>query len=320
MKNILVLLTLLLSFCLFSCKSLDESITLENKRVVILGDSITNAGLYVSYLEHYLQKSNPKNSYDIISIGLSSETVSGLSEKEHPFPRPCVHERLDNILKVTKPEVLFTCYGMNDGIYTPQGPKRFQAFKDGYDLLIKKARKAGVKQLVILTPPPFDPLPISHKTVDQGNFSYRSPYFRYNNVLTDYSKYLMTINKGDIKVVDLHTSLFFYTFFKRKENKNFTLSRDGIHPGKEGHLLMAQTILRSLEIPFEYIEPFEYSKLEKKPLFELIAKKRSLRSRGWLDYIGYTRGKTVKKDSVKDVEEKVNSLQYEIDKIRNRGL
>ena len=91
------------------------------KRVMVLGDSITQAGHYVSYVEYLLQKHDPKLDIDIISVGLSSETTSGLSEAGHAggkFPRPCVHERLDRALAAVKPAVVVACYGMNDGIYT----------------------------------------------------------------------------------------------------------------------------------------------------------------------------------------------------------
>lgn len=63
----------------------------DAKRIVFLGDSITYSGEYVSYLELYLLKEFPERDYDIIDVGLPSETVSGLSEPGHAggaFPRP----------------------------------------------------------------------------------------------------------------------------------------------------------------------------------------------------------------------------------------
>jgi len=302
----------------FSCISVEKTISLEGKRVVILGDSITNAGHYVSYLEYHLQKNNPKPSYDIISVGLSSETVSGLSEKEHPFPRPCVHTRLENVLKATKPKVLFACYGMNDGIYNPQSPERFDAYKKGYENFFKKAREYGVEQFILLTPPFYDSLPISKKTIDKGNFSYKTPFSGYNGVLSDYSEYLKALKYDDVHVVDLNKLMLEYVNEKRRTDPKFTLSRDGIHPGPEGHLLMANKVLKDLNYKFDLTGAADTGKIKSDPLFKLVAQKRALRSRGWLDYIGYTRGKTVKKDSVKEVEEKVLSIQEEIDKLRSK--
>ena len=67
---------------------------LANKRVLWLGDSITQIGDYVTFAEYDLEKQYPVDRFDIVSIGLASETTSCLSEKTHPFPRPCVQERL----------------------------------------------------------------------------------------------------------------------------------------------------------------------------------------------------------------------------------
>ena len=69
--------------------------SLAGKRVMVLGDSVTQDGRYLSYVEYYLQKQNPSLNFDIINAGLASETTSGLTEEGHPGPRPCIHDRLD---------------------------------------------------------------------------------------------------------------------------------------------------------------------------------------------------------------------------------
>ena len=314
MKTNFGLLVLSLFLVFTGCSS--NAVDLKNKRVVFIGDSITHGGRYVSYIEYYLQKNNPQSKYDIISVGLGSETVSGLSEKDHPFPRPCVHTRLDDILRETKPEILFACYGMNDGIYHPQSPERFQAYKDGYDLLISKAKAAGVKQIVLLTPPPYDSVPIRIKTIEKGEFGYKTPYVNYNDVLSDYAKYLLSMNKSDVAVVDLNSALVNYVNEKRKSAPQFTLSRDGIHPGSEGHLLMAQIVLKGIGLNFNFMSPSSVQEIDNDDFFKLINKKRSKRSNGWLNYIGYTRGKVVKSDSIKEVESEVFELQKQIDSLQ----
>src|SRR6476660_7203779 len=93
-------------------------------RIVFLGDSITHSGEYVTCLEAYLLTHFPERPYEIIDVGLPSETVSGLSEPGHAggaFPRPNLHERLDRVLQKLNPNLVIACYGMNDGIYYPYG-------------------------------------------------------------------------------------------------------------------------------------------------------------------------------------------------------
>src|SRR5688572_26755736 len=98
------------------------------KRVLFLGDSITYSGQYIDDFETALRLHLPGRRIDVINCGLPSETVSGLSEEGHAggkFPRPDLHERLDRVLAKVKPDLIFACYGMNDGIYLPLSDERF---------------------------------------------------------------------------------------------------------------------------------------------------------------------------------------------------
>ena len=115
----------------------DRAFPLRAQRVLFLGDSITHAGHYVALIEAQLRLQQVDPMPDIINLGLSSETCSGLSEEGHPFPRPDVHERLDRALEQLKPDVVVACYGMNDGIYHPQSDERFAAYQDGVNRLIE---------------------------------------------------------------------------------------------------------------------------------------------------------------------------------------
>ena len=88
-------------FCLLlalacACSPLfaEKTAPLGAQKVLWLGDSITQAGDYVTIVEYYLNREYPSTRFDFNSIGLSSENTSCLTEKDHPFPRPCLSERL----------------------------------------------------------------------------------------------------------------------------------------------------------------------------------------------------------------------------------
>lgn len=136
---------LLLLFFLTLCPVLAAAPPAE-KRVVFLGDSITQAGGYIEIVEAALVAAHPEQTWDIIPLGLSSETVSGLSEPGHAggqFPRPDLHERLGRVLEKAKPQLVLACYGMNDGIYYPLSPERTQAFQNGMTRLHQSVTAAG---------------------------------------------------------------------------------------------------------------------------------------------------------------------------------
>ena len=290
------------------------------KRVLVLGDSITQDGRYVSYLEYYLHQAYPDSRSDLISIGLSSETMSGLTEADHPSPRPCVLERLDRALKEVKPQVVLVCYGMNDGIYHPASPERLAAFTSGLQSLIAKIQATGAA-LILITPPVFDPLPSAGKTVPitAVKFGYASPYVGYNDVLAEFARTEIALSAPGITVIDLHTAMATALAVRRKHEPNFSYTKDGVHPQDAGHLLMARVIAGGLGLTLKPVNPdTELARLASDPLFELIRIRRELRSEAWLPFVGYTKGETYKSASVKATERVVERLQLEINALAGK--
>jgi lysophospholipase L1-like esterase len=290
----------------------NPSIALTGRRVLILGDSITQDGRYVTFLEYYLRQLVPTEKSDLISIGLSSETASGLSEKTHPFPRPCVLERLDRALKAVKPQVVLACYGMNDGIYHPSSPERLAAFMAGIHQLITQVHASGA-QLVLFTPTVFDPVPIQARTVPATaeEFGYSKPYVGYDSVLEEFSRVELAVSEPGVTVVDLHGPLTTALTAQRTRNPTFTFSPDGIHPNDAGHLLIARVILETLGYSLKG-QPADAVMIEKDPLFPLIRDRRTLRSEAWLPFVGYIRGETFRSASVTAAEQVVALFQNQI--------
>ncbi|MCI0638552.1 MAG: SGNH/GDSL hydrolase family protein [Gemmataceae bacterium] len=249
-------LWLIVVVCLFSLSekaiSQEKFLLQDSQRVLFLGDSNTFAGLYIAYIDAYLYTRFPDKRIELINLGLPSETVSGLSEPDHPYPRPNVFERLDRALEKTKPHVVFACYGMNDGIYHPFADERFAEFKKGVQTLTERVKKSGAK-LYWITPAPFDPMPIRKNVLPLGEpkYSWMKPYENYDGVLDKYSAWLLTLRAKGIPVVNAHAALNgFLTRVRSKEPKYF-LSGDGIHPNPTGHALVASQILQAIYAPDE---------------------------------------------------------------------
>lgn len=177
--------------------------------------------------------------FEFINAGLPSETVPGLSEPGHAdgkFPRPDLHERLTHVLAAVHPDVVFACYGMNDGIYMPFDEDRFAAFRNGICWLHDELVKAGVKEIIHLTPPVHDDKQLGTKG--------------YNLVLDRYSQWLLAQRDSSAwRVVDIHFPMTRFLEEHRATDQHFILAADGVHPGELGHWLMAKAVLAWLGEP-----------------------------------------------------------------------
>ncbi len=304
----------ILILLVLSCSSQAPKPDILNGRMLFLGDSITQDGRYVSIIEYELFQHYPDADVDLISIGLSSETVSGLTEPDHPYPRPNVHERLGRALDKIKPQTVFACYGMNDGIYHPQSDERFQAYKDGILKLVADVKAAG-GQVILLTPPIFDAAVIQEKTVpeDAEQFGYASPYVGYNDVLREYGDWLLELDVPNVRVFDLMTPMVDYTLQKRADDADFALSGDGVHPGLAGHALMAQQVLKGLGVPIPDLDPVDYAAaLENDGLFSRVHDRRAMRSMAWLVDVGFIKPGDYQALPVDEAEAKAKAEKAQI--------
>ncbi|MDG1027978.1 MAG: SGNH/GDSL hydrolase family protein [Flavobacteriaceae bacterium] len=252
------------------------------KRIVFIGNSITYAGGYINYVNAYLSIRFPQKNYEIINLGLPSETVSGLSEPNHAngaFPRPNLHDRLKRLLAMTKPDLVFACYGMNDGIYMPLEEGRFKKFRQGISRLHTEVVNQGA-EIIHLTPPIYD----GH----QGK--------TYSDVLEVYSDWLLRQrHSSGWKVIDIHHPMKQELKMQRLKDPNFAFAKDGIHPNRAGHFIMAKAILLSLGA-----EELKQAKDIKEVLHqykngaEILSRIQTLQGvtkDAWLTYVGHQRPK-----------------------------
>ncbi|TXK80386.1 SGNH/GDSL hydrolase family protein [Paenibacillus sp. N3.4] len=279
------------------------------KRIVFLGDSITDEGTFIAYLDAYFKQHLPDVYFTLINLGVSSETVSGLSESDHPFPRPCLHDRLARALVESKPDWVVMGYGMNDAIYSPFSEARFQAYQQGMLQAIQDIQQMGAKAIV-MTPPPFDvkslneavPLPDG-----QEAYSFMTPYAQYNDVLRRYADWVLSLNTEADAVVNLYDPLLQHREQERKLDADFR-SGDGVHPNAAGHWVMAKTLLSELfNITVEQ-EPDYVQHPEESQYFQLIWQRHQLLSSAWKEHVGHTN------------IHKVDALPLELAKIQGEDM
>lgn len=213
----------------------------KNQVIACFGDSVTYAGKkgYVELLQKLANEKRPDLNLTFLNWGKSSETITGLTEKSHPGPRPYLFERLDGLLESTPIDIAFFCYGINCGIYGKPSPALFDSYKIGIYSFLEKMKQRNIKT-VLLTPPPLAldtaPIPLDPNT----EYSWQNPYPKYEEeVLQEFKNILLQIDHEVIlDHIDIHTPLL--------KNQMDYYTKDPIHPNAKGNQLIAETIVNHL--------------------------------------------------------------------------
>lgn len=285
-------------------------------RIIFLGDSITYAGGYIDDIEAYYMTRFPEQHFEFINVGLSSETVSGLTEASEKNPRPDLHERLGRVLEKTKPDLVFVCYGMNDGIYNPPDEARLKAFEDGMKSVHRQIAAAGVKNIIHVTPPVFDPAGAKARISTNGSFGFSHPYQGYDEILGQFADWLVAQRAAGWQVADLHSGMKRWLADQRKHDPDFNYTRDGVHPDANGHWVMARQILLYLGAPdIENVEsPAEMvtANPHGPEILKLVHEQEELLRDAWLNFCGFRRPGVKPGLPVPEAEAKAAGLDKQI--------
>jgi lysophospholipase L1-like esterase/pimeloyl-ACP methyl ester carboxylesterase len=266
-----------------------DSLVPDEKRIVFVGDSITDQGLYIAYMDAYFRLHWPDKQITLINLGVSSETASGLSEPAHPFQRPCIHDRLNDVLQESRPDWVVIGYGMNDGIYYPFSEDRFEAYKDGIHKVVNAVRAAGA-MAIVMTPPPFDAESFNGGRLQPDGmaaYSWNTPFRDYNETIRRYAEWLMSLGSEVDGTINSYAPLMMSIEKERRRNPAYS-SGDGIHPDSKGHWVIAKTLLsRLFNITLER-EPDYVLHPEHSPFFILVSERHRLLSSAWKEHVGHT--------------------------------
>lgn len=242
--QILWLATLLAPASLFAWRPAAE------ERVVFFGDSITASGQYTVYLEAFLRTRFPDTKWAFINSGKSSETLSGLSEQDHPGRRRNAMDRFANDVALYSPTLVIACFGINDGIYHPYSDQRFRAFTNGVRNLKERVSTETKATLILCTPPIYDPIEFieNDDKRPEETYGYKMPYSGYDQVMSRYASWVRTVSDPRVTIADVYRRMRDHLDYRRKQNPNFRLQGDGIHPNETGHLLMSLAIIDALQL------------------------------------------------------------------------
>lgn len=281
------------------------------KNIVFIGDSITDGGTFISITEAFM-RANGRDDFDkYINLGVSSENTTALTEPGHPFPRPCIFDRLDSFLKNISGEWAVVMYGENDAVYQPFDESRFSLYKRGITKLVDELHKASFK-VALMTPTPFDAKSFNGDLSYDKHCSFGCVYANYNEVMQKYAEWIINCGIAD-KTVDVYSPIMQFLSLKRSTDSSYKTG-DGIHQGGEGNFIIAKVILNTL---FD-INIGSYESTPIPAVYRLIAERNGLYHRYYKELVGHGNPYKEKEISYNRLTKKVARLDKKINKALNK--
>jgi lysophospholipase L1-like esterase len=224
-----ILILLLLSAGTRAEEPSKASILKKGQRIAVVGDSITEQKLYSKYIELYLTACLPELELQVIQLGWSGETARGFAS------------RMNNDLLPWKPDVVTTCYGMNDGGYRAYDENIGKNYSGPMADIVGRLKKAGATVVV------GGPGVVDSKYFQGGGEKPRV----YNENLSQLSQLAKKLADSEgFPFADVH-GVMRQAMDKSKPVLGETYDvggTDGVHPGPNGHLLMAYAFLKAMGI------------------------------------------------------------------------
>ncbi len=221
------LLIVLLSFANAGMFLHADPLMQPNDVLAICGDSITEQRIYSVDMEDYLLMCQPTAGQRIAQFGWSGERAPGFLA------------RLDSDVFPFKPTVATTCYGMNDGGYTALTQLTSDTYRTNQKAIIEALKKHGVRAIIIGSPKCVDST--AYKRVPTADV-----YNKTLGALADIDKQIAA-QEGIVYADVFGITTATMEKAKAKVGKDYVFAGpDGVHPGPNGHLVMAYAFLKAL--------------------------------------------------------------------------
>jgi lysophospholipase L1-like esterase len=206
----------------------------KDDRVVFYGDSITERGSYIAFVESYVVTRFPELNVSFINSGWSGDWIVGGGGGK-------VDERLARDVVANNPTVATFMLGMNDAAYQDFDQAFFDVYTKGYEHLLDTLRQSVPNlRITLLEPSPFDDVT-------------RAPQYAlhdggYNKVMVRYGQFVRGLARQQhLDAVDMNAPLV--AVLEKARLAEPTLAEkiipDRIHPSAAGGLVMAAALLEA---------------------------------------------------------------------------
>jgi lysophospholipase L1-like esterase len=222
-----LIFVLLLALSPWTLRGADDGLK-PGDHLAIVGDSITEQRLYSVFMEDYLLMCQPQLKLQVTQFGWGGESAPGFAG------------RMDNDMLRFQPTAATTCFGMNDGGYSPMTPDKAQRYREGQTTIVRRAKRAGVRLIVVGSPGCVDSDTFHNDPVQAA---------MYNKTLLAERDIAREVAQAEgVAFADvIDPMLEVMAQAKARYGKQYPLAGgDGVHPGPNGHLVMAYALLKGL--------------------------------------------------------------------------
>jgi len=225
---LLILVMLTMASAAMAAPARDLARLQKGDFVAICGDSITEERIYSVYIQDYLLMCQPAAKLRTLQAGWDGEQAPGFLL------------RMENDVLTLGPNVATTCYGMNDSGYSPMTAEKGQRYRDAQRAIVKKFKTSGIRFIVVGSPGCVDSdtynknpadAAICNKTLAEMRDIAREVAEEENVVFADVYGPMMDVMAKT----------------KARYGRSYHLAGvHGVHPGLNGHLVMAYAFLKAL--------------------------------------------------------------------------
>ena len=227
----------------------------SNDRVVFIGDSITHAGMFHTYIQAFYATRFPEKNVIIYNLGIAGDTAKGAAERCSVFEEGLWESDVRSYKSTTAVVML----GMNDASNSifndssssqeleEKSEQRIQWFRDNYGKIIDRLELLQINPIRLVKSSPYDQT--------MKNLDAKKNLFNFGFGKNDLIRLMAAevidaeADKRRIETIDFNTPMIQLNKVKQKFDPAFSIiGLDRVHPGVHGHMLMAYLFLRSQDI------------------------------------------------------------------------
>ncbi len=199
--------------------------------LVILGDGTTQTALYTQYVEDFFLTRYPKLSVRVVNAGVQGSRAADILR------------RFSSDVAKHHPTHVAVGLGMNDtGDALSLKDDFFRTYRQELSEIDRRIRALDAMPIYL------SPTMVDASSARRSQLKIEPEFLELANATSAYfSVWLQEFaEQGNAGFVDLHGPLNQLTRLGRREDSQFSLMQDGIHPTPAGHLVIAAEILGQL--------------------------------------------------------------------------